>query len=185
MIANISAAPYRERMAAELRGFHTPGWLAFALIALGVAVTPPLGALLILLWAWLSKTPWRELGLIRPRNWVAALALGVAGGVALKLAMKAVAMPLLGAPAVNIGYEYLAHDRAAAIDFAAYAIYGAGFAEELVFRGFLFERFGKLWGAGAIANTATSLVATAIFAVAHWQQGVFGVANAFLTGLVL
>jgi len=185
MKAISATRPYRERLAVELKGFHTPGWLSLALIALGVAVTPPLGALLILVWAWLSKTPWRDLGLAWPRHRVLSLASGLLAGVALKFAMKAIVMPLFGAPAINIGFEYLAHDRAAALDFAAYALYGAGFAEELVFRGFLFERFGKLWGDSAAATAATLLLATAIFALAHWQQGIFGVINAFVTGLVL
>jgi len=185
-MATLSAArPFRERLATELRGFHTPGWLAFALIALGVAIAPPIGALFVLLWAWISKTPWHELGLARPKSWILSIAIGLVAGVALKLAMKAVVMPLLGAPAINIGYQYVAHDTMAALDFAAYCLYGAGFAEELIFRGFLFERFGKLLGASTAATAATLLVTTAIFAVAHWQQGIFGVINAFVTGLVL
>jgi membrane protease YdiL (CAAX protease family) len=66
-----------------------------------------------------------------------------------------------------------------------HAIYGAGFAEELFFRGYLFERLAKLWGKGAAATLATIILTTALFAAAHWQQGWFGIVNAGITGLAL
>jgi membrane protease YdiL (CAAX protease family) len=180
-----SSPTVRDRFAEHLRGFDAIGLMGFAAVALGILVAPPIGAVIVLIWAWLSRTKLRDLGLVRPRSWLGGLALGLVLGVALKVAMKAVVMPLFGAPAMNLSFQYVAHDNAAALDLATYAIYGTGFAEELVFRGFLFERMRKLFGESAAATLATLLIATSIFAVAHWQQGVYGVLNAFITGLVL
>jgi uncharacterized protein len=187
MTADAAPSPLsaRDRFATHLRGFDVLGLMGFAAVVAGVLVAPPVGAVLILAWAWLSRTRLSDLGLVRPKSWLGGLVLGVGLGIALKFALKALVMPLFGAPAMNLSYQYVAHDNAGALDLAAYAIYGAGFAEELVFRGFLFERMRRLFGESMAATVVTLLVATTLFAFAHWQQGWFGVLNAFFTGLVL
>jgi hypothetical protein len=63
----------------------------------GNLIVAPLGAVLALLWAWRSRTPWREIGYVWPSNWVIALSVAVTFGIALKFLMKAVVMPLLRA----------------------------------------------------------------------------------------
>ena len=65
-------------------------------------------------------------------------------------------------------------------------VVGAGFGEETVFRGFFFERLGKLLGAGRATLAATVLLTSGLFALAHYHdQGVPGVEQAAVTGLVL
>jgi hypothetical protein len=56
----------------------------------------PVGALLVLLWVSRSRTPWREIGYVRPKSWIGTLVVGIALGIALKFLMKAIVMPLLG-----------------------------------------------------------------------------------------
>ncbi|TMA33009.1 MAG: CPBP family intramembrane metalloprotease, partial [Deltaproteobacteria bacterium] len=56
--------------------------------------------------------------------------------------MKAVVMPLFGAPAINPAYHYLAGNTAALPGMILAVIFGAGFGEEIFFRGYLFERLG-------------------------------------------
>src|SRR2546430_13671637 len=104
---------------------------------------PPLGAILVLLWVQWSRTPWRDIGYVRPKSWTRDLAVGVACGIAFKLLMKALVMPLLGAPPINQAYHYLTGNRAALPGAVYLLIAGGGFGEETVYRGFLFERFGK------------------------------------------
>jgi hypothetical protein len=107
-------APTEDHFAADLRGFGWLGVLAILAIVLtgnvfvGKMVVIPVGALLVLLWAWRSRTPWREIGYARPRTWIGSLALGVALGIAFKSVMKAVVMPLLGADPINHAYHFLA-----------------------------------------------------------------------------
>lgn len=175
---------FRERLARSLRGFGPVGWLAVLVIAAGAMVVVPLGALLIVLWAWLSRTPWCELGYLRPRSWAKGLALGIAAGVAFKLLMKAVVMPLLGADPVNHAYHYMAGNRSALAAFAVYAILGAGWGEETFFRGYLFERLGKLLGASPAARGTIVTLTAAIFGSLHYVQGWPGVVQALIVGLV-
>ena len=145
----------------------------------------PVAAALVLLWAQLSHTPWRTLGFARPRSWARVFALGIPLGVAFKLVMKAVVMPLLGGPAVNPRYHYLAGNAAGLPAMLFVIVVGAGFGEETVFRGFLFERLGKLLGGRRAARAAIVLLTSALFALAHYSdQGLPGAEQAAVTGLV-
>src|SRR5688572_9074690 len=100
-----------DSFAAELRGFGPEGWLAFLAIVFSGniifdnMIVVPVGAALALVWARLSRTPWREIGYVRPRSWARALAAGVALGSAMKILMKTIVMPLVGADPINRTYH--------------------------------------------------------------------------------
>jgi membrane protease YdiL (CAAX protease family) len=178
-----AGAADRETFAARLRGFGPAGIVAFLAIFAAALVFMPAAAVLILLWAWASRA-WRDLGFTRPKNWVGAVVIGLVLGVGLKLAMKALVMPQFGAPPVNAVYHDLVGNTPAALKYAVYVIFGAGFAEELFFRGYLFERSARLFGKGVIATALTLLAVTALFGIAHWAQGPAGMINAGITGFV-
>ena len=184
-----AAPPTGDRFAAGLRGFGPLGIVAIGLILLtgnvfvGKMVGLPIGAVLVLLWTWLSRTPWREIGYVRPKNWAVILAVGLAFGIAFKFLMKAIVMPLLGADPVNQAYHFLAGNRAM-LPAAVWAMINAGFAEETVFRGYFFERLGRLLGSSLGAKTAIVLLTSAVFAYGHYaDQGLAGVEQATFTGL--
>jgi membrane protease YdiL (CAAX protease family) len=64
-------------------------------------------------------------------------------------------------------------------------IVGAGFGEETVFRGYLFERLGKLFGASVGAKTAIVLLTAGWFGLIHYpMQGLAGAEQATIVGLV-
>jgi hypothetical protein len=64
-------------------------------------------------------------------------------------------------------------------------VVGAGFGEETVFRGYLFERLGALLGKGARARAATVILTSGLFALAHYTgQGLPGVQQSAAVGLV-
>jgi len=177
--------------AEQLRGFGLAGIAAMLLILLtgnvfvGPMIVLPVGAALVLVWVAASATPWRDVGYVRPRSWMAAIAIGTLGGVALKLAMKAVVMPMLGADPVNRPYHFLAGNRAM-LPAAVWAMLAAGFGEETVFRGYLFERGRRLLGSGTAAKVAIVFITSAWFGAAHFVgQGWAGVAQATVVGLVL
>lgn len=175
-----------DRFAAGLRGFGPLGIVAILVILLvGNYPAVPAGAILVLIWTRWSRTPWREIGYVQPSSWLSTVAVGIGFGIAFKLLMKAIMMPLLGADAVNHAFHYLAGNRAA-LPGAIYAmIIGAGFGEETVFRGFLFERFGKLVGTGAWAKAVIVLITASWFGAAHYSlQGLAGVEQATIAGLV-
>jgi membrane protease YdiL (CAAX protease family) len=174
-----------DRGAAALRGFGPLGILSILLILAGNFVVAPVSAVLVLVWAQLSRTPWREIGYVRPKSWTRALALGILFGVAFKFAMKAIVMPLLGAPPINEAYHFLAGNTAALPGMLYSLIVGAGFGEETVYRGWMFERLGKLFGSSVWAKILIVLITSVLFALAHYSvQGVPGVEQAAITGIV-
>ena len=177
--------PAEERWAARLRGFGPIGILAILIILGGNMLFTPLSAILALIWAWISRTPWRNLGFVRPRSWPGTIALGIVLGVALKFAMKSIVMPLLGAPPVNGPFHFLAHNPAEIPAMLYVIVVGAGFGEETIFRGWAFERFGKSLGKAPWAKAVAVLLTSAWFGQQHYGlQGIAGVQNAFVVGLI-
>jgi membrane protease YdiL (CAAX protease family) len=145
----------------------------------------PLGAVLVLVWMQWSRTPWREIGYVRPKSWLGSLAVGVAFGCAFKFVMKAIVMPLLGADPINQAYHYLAGNRAALPAAVLTMIVAAGFGEETVYRGFAFERLGKLFGSGVWAKPVIVVLTAVWFSLAHYSvQRLAGVEQAMISGLV-
>ena len=171
-------------LASALRGFGPVGLLAIAIVLVAGALMTVAGAALALIWARLSRTSWADMGFARPASWIRTLVAGVLFGVAFKLLLKAVVMPFLGAPPVNQAYHYLAGNTAALPGMVLAVIVGAGFAEETFYRGYLFERLGKLLGKGAGEKTAIVSITSIPFALAHYGQGVYGVEQAAITGAV-
>ena len=183
--SELTSSDTNDSVAARLRGFGPLGLLAILVILAGNFLFPPLSAVLVLVWVWLSRTPWREIGYVRPRNWVGSALVGVAFGCAFKFLMKALVMPLLGGPEINPAYHYLAGNTAALPGMIYTMIVVAGFGEETVFRGWMFERLGKLFGSSVWARTITVLLTSVLFSVAHYPgQGLAGAEQALITGLV-
>ena len=179
------APPSDDSLARGLRGFGPLGIVAIVVILLGNEIFTPLSALLVLVWAWRSHTPWSEIGYVRPRSWIATLAGGIVFGITFKLLMKSIVMPLLGADPINQAFHYLAGNRAALPEAIYLMIVVAGFGEETLFRGFLFERFGKLLGSSAWAKSLIVVVISVWFGLAHYSvQGLAGAEQATIVGLV-
>ena len=180
------AAPQPDDpFAAKLRGFGPLGTLTMLLITTIGPVLEPLGAILVLAWARRSRTPWREIGFVRPKSWVGTVAVGILFGVSFKFLMKAIVMPLLGAPPTNAAYHHLVGNTAALPLMLYLVIAGAGFGEETLFRGYLFERLGKLFRPGVWPKAMIVFLTAAFFGVVHYPvQGAAGVAQATIVGLV-
>jgi len=162
-----------------LRGFGPIGILAIVVILAAGVIAPLPAALLILLWVRLSGTPWREIGYVRPTP--ASLGVAALLGIAFKLLMKSLVMPLLGADPVNHAYHYLAGNRAAIPAMLFTIVIGAGFGEETLYRGWMFERLGKL----RVPQAAIVILPAALFGLAHYSvQGLAGTEQAAIVGLV-
>jgi membrane protease YdiL (CAAX protease family) len=100
--------------------------------------------------------------------------------------MKALVMPLFVADPVNHAYHYLEGNRAVIPGTLYTMIVGAGFGEETLFRGYMFERLGKLFGTGSGAKVVIVLITSLLFGLAHYSvQGLAGVEQATIVGLVL
>lgn len=173
------------RTAASLRAMGPFGATVAFLIVASVLLAPPIAAAFVFVWLWLSRTPMREIGLARPESWVAVLVLGIAAGVGAKLLMKAVVMPYFGAPPTNPMLAPLEGDMQAALIASLEMIILAGFAEEIVFRGFLFNRLQTAFGTGWFARAAMIAGVALFFGGLHaFGQGYFGALQATIMGFL-
>ena len=180
-----SAAATDDRFASRLRGFGPLGILAILIILAGNVIIVPLSAILVLIWVKLSNTPWREIGYVRPRSWPKTIVMGIVLGLALKFTMKALVMPLFGAPPVNQAFRFVTGNSAVIPMMIYTMIVVAGFGEETFYRGWMFERLGKLFGKSIAAKIAIVLITSTLFAAVHYpEQGWPGVEQAFVVGLI-
>src|SRR5437660_3553654 len=183
-MSELSATAAEDRIAARLRGFGPLGILAILIILAGNFLITPLSAILALIWARISRTPWREIGYVRPRSWVRTILVGIVFGVALKFTMKAIVMPLFGAPPINWAYHFVTGNAAVIPLMLFTMLVTAGLGEETFYRGWMFERLGRLLGQSVSAKIATILITSILFASLHYlEQGVPGVEQALITGL--
>jgi membrane protease YdiL (CAAX protease family) len=138
--------PSDDDFAARLRGFGPLGILSVLVILAGNLVLAPLSAVLVLVWARYSRTPWRE---------------------------------------INQAYHYLVGNQAAIPGMLFAMIIGAGFGEETLFRGYMFERLGKVFGPGAGSKATVVLITSVLFGLAHYSvQGLPGAQQGTIFGLV-
>ena len=94
-------------------------------------------------------------------------------------------MPLLDAPAINPYFHNIAGNPVALGKMLVAGAIIGGVGEEIFYRGYVFERLGRLWGNGALAKGAMVTLTTLVFALAHLNdQGVAGAQQAAFTGLV-
>jgi hypothetical protein len=182
---DVLSGPADDAVAARLRGFGPVGILAMLAVLAGNLIMAPLSAVLALAWVHRSRTPWRDVGYVRPKSWIGDAVMGIVFGSVLKLLMKAVVMPLLGADPINQTYHYLVGNTAALPGMIFAVTVGAGWGEETIFRGYLFERLGRLFGQGRGAKAAIVLLTAALFGLAHYlEQGIAGVQQGMIVGLV-
>jgi membrane protease YdiL (CAAX protease family) len=94
-------------------------------------------------------------------------------------------MPLLGHHSINQQFHFLVGNMAALPGVALFLLINSGFGEETLFRGYLFERLGKLLGNTRVAMIAIVLLTSALFGLAHYpEQGWMGVAQSTIAGMV-
>ena len=184
---SVSAPPPATNGAkAALRG-RGPIGVLFVLFILLVAylVGPRIAAPLVLVWAWWAGVPWGDLGFRRPKSWALLIAGGILAGAAEKLFSKTIMMPLLHAPDLNAHYQYVVHNKRAMWELIFTSLTFAGFFEEVLARGFLFERLGKFIGTSRVALVATILFTSVLFGAAHYpEQGWPGVEQAGIFAII-
>jgi membrane protease YdiL (CAAX protease family) len=143
--------------------------------------------------AWISlrlrHLRWRDVGFRLYRNWPTTLAIGVAGGVAMEMLELFFTQPLLvritgQVPDLSAFNRVAGNVRWLSISLAlTWTLFA--FGEELVFRGYLMDRIAGLLGRTARGWAVALLTASLVFGLSHFQQGVTGVSENFIDGIIL
>jgi membrane protease YdiL (CAAX protease family) len=143
--------------------------------------------------AWISLRlrgmTWHSLGFAAPPSWPLALALGAAAGVAMWALEFFVTQELLVAltgvyPDLH-EFDALVGNLPLLLVLLAANLVLAAIGEELVWRGFALPRVAALLGGSRCAWAASLVLVNAAFGLAHLYQGVTGVVETTLAGVLL
>jgi hypothetical protein len=153
----------------------------------------PLPVLPLFLVGWgslrLRHLKWRDVGLRRPHSWGITIGLAVLIGIGYQLLDILIIAPLLErltGQAIELSqFGFLQGSLPALILLLALTWTEAAFIEEMFFRGYFYNRLTDLFGRKRIGIVAALLVSSLVFGAAHIYQGVTGVLDTFLAGLVL
>jgi membrane protease YdiL (CAAX protease family) len=147
----------------------------------------------LLLLGWISLRlrglRWRDVGFARPASWTRAVAIGLIAGAALESLELLVTQPFL----VTVLGKQPDLDMFRALHgnlkWTALALLGAwslaAFGEEMVYRGYLMNRVADLFHRTRAAWITSLLSVPAGFGLAHAYQGITGVIDEGLMGLLL
>lgn len=138
---------------------------------------------------WLRGVGWRDLGLRRPAAWRSTLLLGIAIGIGYQYFSLYVLEPLI---ARITGTLPDVSQFAPLIGNTFFLVFSlvlswtlAAFGEELVYRGYLMNRFADLVGSKRVGWLISLIVVSILFGIVHLYQGTSGVITITMTGLVL
>lgn len=187
---------------AAIRGarWRESRWLMLAELAIVLALTVghrqvPLSATpFFLVLGWISLRlrglGWRDVGFVRPRRWLATLALGTLAGIGMELFSTFVSVPVMSRlvgqlPDLSDFRPLVGNVQLLLIALVANWLLAA-FGEEMAFRGYLMSRLAGLVRGTRGAWLLSLVATTVIFGACHYEvQGITGMLQAGLDGLLL
>jgi uncharacterized protein len=147
----------------------------------------------LFLLAWISLRlrglGWRDIGLRVHRNWGKTLAPGIAAGIGIELLELFCTQPLLARLTGQMpdlsGFDRVAGNVKWLLVSLAFTWTLFAFGEELVFRGYIMNRIAGLAGLTQNGWAIAFVLASALFGLSHFRQGITGVSENFIDGLIL
>jgi membrane protease YdiL (CAAX protease family) len=171
--------------------------LEFLLLLAGIAVYAfglfPFPILPLFVIAWISlhlrHMRWRDIGLRRPERWLPIIGLALLIGIGYQALDTVLISPLLQrltGQSIDLSlFTGLKGDLLALLVFIITSWTEAAFIEEMFFRGYLFNRLMDVAGRERLGITIALLANAIIFGFAHAYQGLTGVLDTSLAGLLL
>jgi len=137
----------------------------------------------------LRKLRWRDIGFKRNRSWRSTLALGIGAGILMEAFELFVSQPLLirltgKLPDLSEFKEIQGNIKLSLLGLALIWTLAA-FGEEMVWRGYLMNRLADLGDRTRLGWIVAMVAANVVFGFAHSYQGVTGIIDEGLMGLLL
>lgn len=144
--------------------------------------------ILVLLSFALHKTGLSSLGFRKPKSWVKTIGIGLIAAVGLQLFSSYITEPffakLTGAEADTAQFNVLKGNTKFLLKYLVLAWTLAAFGEEIVFRGFIANKFAALFGSTNKALWAGVIMSSILFGLAHYYKGPAGMIDSTLSGLI-
>lgn len=132
---------------------------------------------------------WASVGLAKPRNWRSAIAVGLVAGGGLVMLELFVSYPLLtwltGKPPDLSDFRPIVGNLGLFLVTVILIWILAVLGEELVYRGYLMNRVAGLGGGTRTAWIVSLLLVSIVFGTGHMDQGVTGMTENVINGLLL
>lgn len=132
---------------------------------------------------------WRDVGFARPRSWRQALLVGVLAGLFIEAFELFVSQPLLvrwtGKMPDLSNFSTVHGNLKLTLIFLSLIWVVAAFGEELVYRGYLMNRFAGLFRDTRISWIASLVVISIVFGCSHTGQGATGILENIWDGALL
>ena len=149
--------------------------------------------LLLFLVAWVSlrlrHMRWRDVGLRRPDKWLPTIGLALVIGIgyqALDIFLIAPLLQRLTGESIDLSlFSILRGNLLVLLFFLLVSWTEAAFIEEMYFRGYFFNRLTDLFGRERLGILIALLGSALVFGAAHSYQGITGVVDTAIAGLVL
>lgn len=153
----------------------------------------PFPILPLFLVAWVSlrlrHMRWRDVGLRHPDKWLPTIGIALLVGVgyqALDTLLIAPLLQQLTGEAINLSqFSSLRGNPLVLLVFLVASWTEAAFIEEMFFRGYFFNRLTDLAGGQRLGIAITLIGNAVVFGLAHVYQGITGVLDTVLAGLLL
>jgi uncharacterized protein len=132
---------------------------------------------------------WKDVGLKRHQLFLKLLALGIVVGVAMEALELFATQPFLTkilgqGPDLHQYQVLVGNGRLLVLGiFLAWVL--AAFGEECVYRGYLTNRVADLFGRSTTAWSASAILVTVLFGLAHFPQGPTGIIENVIDGAIL
>ena len=138
---------------------------------------------------WLRGRGWRGVGFARPASWSRVIVLGLGAGVLLQVLSEFVTEPLIShltrqSPDVSAFRPLVGNLRLVLVYFVVVWSWAA-FGEELTYRGYVLNRAADLGQRTPLAWGASLLFVTTLFGYGHSYQGLVGMIDTGIHGLIL
>jgi hypothetical protein len=163
--------------------------LLLGLQAAGVLGKPKLPLLLFgWLSMWLRRVGWRQAGMSRPVNWPVTVIAAILVGLAYNALDIGVILPLLhrftGEPLDLTQFASLKGNTGTLMLLAAVSWLSAAFPEEMLYRGYILNRLADVFGRTIGGWALNAVLVSLAFGLAHHVQGITGVLDNILAGLL-
>jgi uncharacterized protein len=132
---------------------------------------------------------WRDVGFSVYQNWRKTLVTGISAGIGIELLELFCTQPLLARitgqmPDLSAFTRVAGDVKWLAISLAfTWTLFA--FGEEMVFRGYLMPRIAGLAGETRRGWTFALVIASFVFGLSHFHQGITGVSENFIDGMIL
>mgnify|MGYP000868816298 FL=1 len=153
----------------------------------------PTAAIFLFFIGWLSlrlrKMNWSHIGFSRPVNWAHTIGISIIAAILFQMLSIGVLVPLIqkitNEPLDLSQFEQLRSNWSLFIVALIASWTYAAFVEELVYRGYLLNRFKDFFGNTNIGWLFGVIASSILFGFSHIYQGVSGITETFLSALIM